>query len=114
MNKLMSLSGSVLFIAFLTGCGTENNTPKVDPIVAEGEQIVKANCKVCHAQGINGAPVIGNIKMWGPRITQGKDVLIDHAMNGYGLMPAKGGNSNLTRDDIEKAVTYFLSQVEGK
>ena len=88
----------------LAGCSS-------GPDHSEGMLIVKSNCKVCHGQGINGAPIIGNLKMWAPRITQEKSTLIEHAMNGYGLMPAKGGNQDLTEEDISKAIGYMLSQL---
>ena len=40
------------------------------------------------------------------------DVLVQHASNGYGLMPAKGGNEALTEDQIRAAITYMLSALE--
>lgn len=86
--------------------------PAPDPALVAGEAIVKANCFVCHAQGINGAPIIGNHKMWGPRAGQGLDTLVSHAISGYGLMPAKGGNEELEEEDIRLAVGYMLSQLE--
>lgn len=86
--------------------------PAADPALVAGEAIVKANCFVCHAQGINGAPIIGNHKMWGPRAGQGLDTLVNHAMSGYGLMPAKGGKEDLDEEDIRLAVSYMLSQLE--
>lgn len=75
-----------------------------------GEPLVKAHCRVCHASGINGAPIIGNIKMWAPRVSQGKEALIQHATEGYGLMPARGG-STLTDEQMAQAVSYMLSQL---
>ena len=77
-----------------------------------GEEIVKKNCKVCHAQGLNGAPIIGNKKMWQPRVAKGSDALVASAINGFGLMPAKGGQTQLTDEEIELAVNYFLSQIK--
>ncbi len=76
-----------------------------------GAEIVKANCKVCHAQGINGAPIIGNQKMWQKRTAQGTEVLVEHAINGFGLMPAKGGKTHLSDAEIGLAVEYMLSQL---
>jgi cytochrome c5 len=69
---------------------------------------------VCHSQGINGAPILGNKKNWAPRAPQGIDVLIEHATNGYGLMPAKGGKTHLQEPDIRAAITYMLSAIEEK
>ena len=51
---------------------------------------------------------------WAPRIEQGNDTLYEHAINGYtgsaGLpMPAKGGNQNLSDDDVKAAVDYMVA-----
>ncbi len=81
-------------------------------MLSKGESLYKANCKVCHAQGINGAPIVGNAKMWKPRAEQGLPVLVQHAANGFGLMPAKGGNEALTESELELAIQYMLSQLE--
>ncbi len=79
--------------------------------ISAGEQIFKSNCKVCHAQGINGAPIVGNHAMWDERAAQGIDVLVEHAANGYGLMPAKGGNDALSEEELREAITYMLNQL---
>ena len=78
--------------------------------VHPGEPLVKANCRVCHASGINGAPIIGNNRMWASRISQGEETLVQHATDGYGLMPARGG-STLTDEQMAQAVSYMLSQL---
>lgn len=107
----LTLVVATLFAA-LTGCsGESGNTPVAQSsVVAQGEAIVNRNCKVCHAQGINGAPVIGNKKMWSKRIAKGEDQLVSSAMNGFGLMPAKGGKDHLTEEEIRLAVKYFISK----
>lgn len=91
--------------AVLSACGE-------DPDLAAGKAIFEGTCRVCQAQGINGAPIVGNKRMWGPRAEQGLDVLVQHASDGYGLMPAKGGNESLSEDDLRKAIRYMLSQLE--
>ncbi|MYM64563.1 cytochrome c5 family protein [Pseudomaricurvus sp. HS19] len=79
--------------------------------MSQAEELYRKNCKVCHAQGINGAPIVGNQKMWGPRAAQGVDVLVEHAVNGFGLMPPRGGSA-LTDEEIRKVVEYYLSQLQ--
>jgi cytochrome c5 len=85
-----------------------------DPDLERGEVVYTSACKVCHSQGINGAPVFGNNKNWAPRKVQGLDVLVEHASNGYGLMPAKGGRTELTEDDIRAAIKYMLAALDEK
>ncbi len=76
-----------------------------------GEVTYQGTCIKCHANGLNGAPIFGNKKMWSKRTPQGIPTLIEHATNGYGLMPAKGGNTELTDEEISAAVNYMVSQV---
>ncbi len=98
-----------LAVTLIAGCSEPE--PEPDPKIVEGQAIYKANCKVCHAQGINGAPIVGNRKMWGPRAEQSIDTLVQHATEGFGLMPAKGGNPSLTPEQLEYAITYMLSEL---
>lgn len=83
-----------------------------DPELKLGEETYLQVCKVCHAQGINGAPVFGNKKNWAPRKEQGLATLVEHASNGFGLMPAKGGRSELTEAEITAAIKYMLAALE--
>ena len=95
-------------VCILSAC---DNT---DPDIAAGEAVFNQTCKVCHASGINGAPIVGNRKMWQPRASQGLDILVEHATQGFGLMPAKGGNDALSDEQIRQAVKYFLARLEGE
>ena len=106
---------SACLLACDTGEMSAPDPPPVNPELRAGQAIVDANCLVCHGQGINGAPIIGNRKMWMPRLAQGQDVLVRHAIEGYNydMMPPRGGNPNLSDDDIRRAVAYFVSQVAG-
>lgn len=77
-----------------------------------GEITYQGTCIKCHANGLNGAPIFGNKKMWSKRVGQGIPTLVEHATNGYGLMPAKGGNLDLTEEEISAAVNYMVSQAQ--
>ena len=100
-----------LFSIFVISCSKEL-TSSMTTKESKGEAIYSSNCKVCHAQGINGAPILGNKKMWSKRIHQEIGVLIKHAEEGYGLMPAKGGNEELSTEDISSAVRYMLEKLD--
>ena len=97
----------------LSACGGGDPTRETSTTaVHEGKPIYDKFCKVCHAQGLNGAPILGNSAMWGERINQGGAVLAEHAANGFGLMPANlGRDVALTEEAIASAVSYMLSQL---
>ena len=78
------------------------------------DKIIKANCAMCHAGGLMGAPKIGDVAMWAPRIAQGKDMLINNAIKGIRMMPAKGGNSRLTDEEVATAVISMANASGGK
>jgi len=79
---------------------------------ANGEQAFQKICSACHAQGVAGAPKVGDHSAWDARIAQGKDALYKHAIAGYqggkGLMPARGGTS-WPDETVKAAVDYMVS-----
>ncbi|TRY29616.1 cytochrome c5 family protein [Aliiglaciecola sp. M165] len=84
----------------VTGCAEKTPHP--------GEQVWVNNCKVCHEVGLAGSPVFGDVNAWKKRIARGKASLYEHALNGWGDMPAKGGNPDLTDDEVKQAVEYMV------
>ncbi len=100
-------------VLLLMGCSESKDESVLTPELMQGKAVVEKTCIACHGQGLNGAPIIGNSKMWAKRLPQGVDVLVDHAINGYaGMMPPKGGNPDLTDQEVHSAVLYFVSQVQ--
>lgn len=79
-----------------------------------GEAVNAAACSACHAGGIAGAPRTGDVAAWAPRIKQGFDVLVKHAIEGFKAMPAKGGNPNLDPIEVARAVAFIGNQSGGK
>jgi len=76
-----------------------------------GEQVYQNVCTACHTAGIAGAPKTSDTAAWSKRLSeQGKDTLYSRAINGYKGMPAKGGNPDLSEDEMHKAVDYILSE----
>jgi cytochrome c5 len=74
------------------------------------EQIYTSVCAACHEAGVLEAPKTGSKEDWEPRFAQGLDTLVEHAVNGINAMPAKGGNPNLSDDDIRQTIVYMLEK----
>ena len=78
-----------------------------------GEEVFKAQCSACHANGAAGSPKFGDASAWGPRIKTGFESLLNSALKGKGAMGAQGGGD---LDDLEVArgVVYMANAAGGK
>lgn len=74
-----------------------------------GEEVVTAVCGMCHTAGLMNAPKIGDKAAWQPRIAQGYDTLVKNAINGIRTMPAKGGNTALSDNEVANAVVHMAN-----
>ena len=105
------------------GDTSDKKIDSVDEVVVEkaktlsenamkGATTYNASCKFCHNDGVSGSPKFGDSKEWSSRQSKGMDVLYESAISGYegdaGFMPAKGGNSTLTDDEVKAAVDFIL------
>lgn len=77
-----------------------------------GTELYEQACKACHGAGIGGAPKAGDAAAWQPRIAKGKAVLYDHAIHGFtgsaGMMPPKGGRTDVSDDIVKQAVDHMV------
>lgn len=81
----------------------------------DGSVIYQQLCGACHQNGAGGAPA-PNKDAWAPRIAQGLDTLVKHAIEGYqgqaGIMPARGGNPSLTDEQVRATVEYMVAKYQ--
>jgi cytochrome c5 len=75
-----------------------------------GDQVYNAACLACHASGVAGAPKLGDQAAWSARAAKGVDTLLASVSNGLNAMPAKGGCSDCSADELQAAIEYMLSQ----
>ncbi|MDX1513166.1 MAG: c-type cytochrome [Gammaproteobacteria bacterium] len=75
-----------------------------------GEAVYNAGCLACHTTGAAGAPKLGDKAAWEPRMAQGLEALVTHAINGKGAMPPKGGNPSWSEQEIRNAVEFMLEK----
>lgn len=81
----------------------------------EGTVIYEKLCGACHNSGAGGAPLMQQA-VWTPRIAQGMDTLVKHAIEGYqgqaGIMPARGGNPSLTDEQVTVTVQWMVDNLK--
>ncbi|MGH8478281.1 MAG: c-type cytochrome [Gammaproteobacteria bacterium] len=78
----------------------------------KGKTVYDTACVVCHSTGVGGAPKVGDKAAWADRIAQDEGTLDDHAIKGFqgktGMMPPKGGRTDLSDEDVKAAVSYMV------
>ena len=106
MKKTISLIAMAVLL-LVTG-------PAVVADAEKGQGVYMNFCAACHDNGIAGAPKVGDKATWAERSAKGTDAVVKNAINGYqgktGYMPAKGGHSALTDEEVYDAVLYMLEQ----
>lgn len=75
--------------------------------------IYDRTCATCHAIGVAGAPKLGDVAAWAPRIEKGMAMLYEHSINGLPPgMPAKGMCFNCSDDQLKAVVDYMVAEAE--
>lgn len=75
-----------------------------------GQAVYEQACALCHAAGIGEAPIPGDLSAWSERIEQGREALVRNALDGIGIMPPKGGQTQLGDEQVIAAVDYMIEQ----
>ncbi len=79
-----------------------------------GQATYDQYCSICHKVGVSGAPMFGDSQAWSQRLEAGLDAVIANSINGTssetGVMPAKGGFSHLSDDQVKQAVEYMVGE----
>lgn len=101
----------------VTAAGPAAATPDApEPVatVMTGPQVYNSACIACHGGGVGGAPKVGEAAAWEERIAKGMDTLHQHAIEGFigsaGVMPAKGGRTDLSDQEVIDAVDYMIAE----
>ncbi|WP_207867391.1 c-type cytochrome [Pseudomonas sp. 58(2021)] len=90
-----------------TSSGTARSAMPSDPALA---QIYANSCQLCHANPAANAPLTGDRKAWEPRIRQGTDTLLDHAINGYNGMPPMGQCVECSEEQFLQLIGFMADQ----
>jgi cytochrome c5 len=81
------------------------------PAKVDGKNVYDTACAACHAAGVAGAPKFGDKVAWAPRLASGKDTLYASSLKGKGAMPPKGGQTQLSDEQVKAAVDVMVSAV---
>lgn len=77
----------------------------------DGEATYNMACMACHSTGAGGAPMVGDVDAWAPRLAKGTDALHNSGLNGVTgtAMMAKGGRADLADAAIVAAVDFMIN-----
>ena len=114
---------AMLISAVLVGCSDPDKAGSIpdpprfdDPHLEAGRSTWMMTCRACHLTGVAGAPAVGNHEAWAPRLGKGRSALHASAVNGIRnesgwTMPPRGGNQQLSSEQVKAAVDYMLAVV---
>jgi len=119
MSGLIQISRSLLIgsALLLAACGSGQDGKAEVPAVAAAplaaaspaiQKIYDTTCQNCHGKPASGAPQAGDAKAWAPRVAQGRELVVNHIINGYKGMPPMGMCMQCSEDDFV-AVTEYMS-----
>lgn len=89
---------------------TDEGEAIVEAVAEGGAMIYQQACQMCHQEGVAGSPMTGDKTAWAARIAQGRDKMVASAIAGIGVMPPKGGQSQLSDEEVAEAVDYLIQQ----
>ncbi len=92
------------------GTAKENNESLAE--ASTGKQVYDGVCAACHNTGIAGAIKLNDKATWKKHRHHGIDHMVESVIKGKGAMPARGGDPNLTDEEIEAAVNYIVEQTQ--
>ena len=114
---LRSIELCILGMSFIfagQGVIAAQSYPDINSELAAGKGIWMENCEVCHGYGIAGAPIPMRTRDWESRLDKPNVELYGNAISGFfgpgdTQMPARGGNNELTDDEVRRAVDYMVA-----
>lgn len=89
----------------------ERSLPKVENAATSsaGQTIYETSCVACHGNPAIGAPVLGDKEAWANVTTKGLEQVYHNGINGINTMPPRGGNIDLTDDQMKEVINYMIN-----
>jgi len=66
------------------------------------------HCALCHVNGEGGAPRLGDVAEWQPRVAQGETVLLRHTLEGFNNMPPLGYCMSCEQEDFAALIQFMM------
>lgn len=107
---------SLVLGALLLGACSKGPAPAASATAAppaatpELQALYDSSCRSCHSLAASGAPQLGDAQAWAPRLAQGRETLLNHAINGYKSMPPMGGCMQCSEEDFAALIAYMAGQ----
>jgi len=97
-----------MLVLLLMGMTGSNVFAEEEP--RSGQVIYDVSCKVCHDQGVAGAPKVGD-EQWVMRLAnKGMQGLVDSVKNGLNVMPPMGMCGDCSEQEIINAIQLMLPE----
>ncbi|WP_200388157.1 c-type cytochrome [Thiocapsa imhoffii] len=122
IKVFFSISAGLLLLPLVVGCGQDTAAPNMprfeDDRLAVGRTLWMGTCRNCHLLGAAGAPAVTESAEWDRRLRRGVESLYESVLKGIqnadgsDRMPARGGNSRLTDEQVRMAVDFKLAAVD--
>ena len=94
----------------LSGLGCGDGGAGKEP-AHPGQQTYNRFCFSCHQSGSAGAPMVGDVDGWAPRIAKGEAALLEATVNGIPPgMPPMGLCLQCSEAELAAAIDYMIAQ----
>ena len=118
MKKLSHLVGVLFVMVALIACEDKTavnpqaviagEVGDMNPALSDNQLRLWVNsCALCHVTGVGGAPRVGSIDEWQPRLDQGKGELLRHTLEGFNNMPPLGYCMACEEEDFSKLINFM-------
>jgi cytochrome c5 len=96
-------------VALVAGCrGAEPQVAADATAHAQRVAVLWAqHCALCHVNGEGGAPRLGDVAEWQPRVAQGTSVLLQHTLEGFNNMPPLGYCMSCEQEDFAALIQFM-------
>ena len=105
----------MVFAYALSGCGPSTEPPtSMQAAVSRSDPMEQwaRSCSLCHINGIGGAPKLGDLEDWAPRLNQGDELLLAHTVQGYNNMPPLGYCMDCERADLIALIKFMSTGLQ--